>query len=133
MSAAVARLALSKLILGAACAIACSGVMAAAKTDTAVVADIVYKNGNIHTVDTFHSTAEAVAIKDGKFIKIGSDEDMKAVTGKGTEVINLRGKMVMPGIIDTHIHAVRGALGELYFCQFPVESSVDQIKAAVKK
>jgi len=81
MSAAVTRLALSKLILGAACAIACSGVMAAAKTDTAVVADIVYNNGNIHTIDTFHSTAEAVAIKDGKFIKIGSDEDMKAVTG----------------------------------------------------
>jgi len=98
-----------------------------------VVADTVFRNGDIHTIDTLGSRVQAVAIKDGKFIKVGSNDDMKAVTGKGTEVINLHGKMVMPGIIDTHIHAVRGGLGQLFFCQFPVESGVAQIQAAVKK
>ena len=103
------------------------------KGNAQVVADTVFRNGDIHTIDTLGSRVQAVAIKDGKFIKVGSNDDMKAVTGKGTEVINLHGKMVMPGIIDTHIHAVRGGLGQLYFCQFPVESSVAQIQAAVKK
>ncbi len=74
-----------------------------------------------------------MAIKDGKFIKIGTDEEIMAVIGKNTEVGDLKGKMVMPGIIDSHIHAVRGGLGQLFFCQFPVESSVDQIQAAIKK
>ena len=103
------------------------------KGSETVIADTVFRNGDIHTIDTLGSRVQAVAIKDGKFIKVGSNDDMKAVTGKGTEVINLHGKMVMPGIIDTHIHAVRGGLGQLYFCQFPVESSVEQIQAAVKK
>lgn len=53
--------------------------------------------------------------------------------GKNTKVVDLKGRMVMPGIIDSHIHAVRGGLGQLYFCQFPVESSVAQIQAAVKQ
>jgi predicted amidohydrolase YtcJ len=106
--------------------------LASAKT-LEVEADVVFRNGFIYTVDNFHSRSKAVAIKDGKFIKIGGDGDMKPVTGKGTEVINLKGKMVMPGIIDSHIHAVRGGLGQLFFCQFPVESNVEEIQAAIKK
>jgi len=43
-------------------------------------------------------------------LPFGSNDDMKAVTGKNTKVVNLGGKMVMPGLIDTHIHALRGAL-----------------------
>ena len=120
------------------CACSCTAMTsfaadAATQSNQNTVADIVFRNGNIHTIDSFHSRVQAVAIKDGKFLRVGSNDDIKAVTGKGTEVINLRGKMVMPGLIDTHIHAVRGALGQLYFCQFPVESSVEQIQAAVKK
>lgn len=39
--------------------------------------------------------------------------------------------MLIPGLVDSHIHAVRGALGQLFFCQFPVESSVNQIKTKI--
>jgi hypothetical protein len=97
-----------------------------------VKADVVYRNGFVYTVDSVRSRAQAFAVKDGKFIAVGSNEDMKAVTGKDTKVVNLKGKMVMPGLIDTHIHALRGALTALGLA-FPVTASVDDIKAAVKK
>ena len=97
-----------------------------------VIADKVYKNGFVYTVDGVRSRAEAFAVKDGKFIAVGSNDDMKAVTGENTKSVDLKGKMVMPGLIDTHIHALRGALTALGLA-FPVTASVDEIKAAVKK
>jgi hypothetical protein len=97
-----------------------------------VKADVVYRNGFVYTVDGVRSRAEAFAVKDGKFIAVGSNDDMKAVTGKETKVIDLKGKMVMPGLVDTHIHALRGALTALGLA-FPVTASVDDIKAAVNK
>jgi hypothetical protein len=57
---------------------------------------------------------------------------MKAVTGKDTRVVDLKGKMVLPGLVDTHIHLVRGALTALGVV-FDPTASVDDIKAAVKK
>jgi predicted amidohydrolase YtcJ len=96
-----------------------------------VKADVVYRNGFVYTVDSIRSRAQAFAVKDGKFIAVGSNEDMKAVTGKDTKVVNLKGRMVMPGLVDTHIHALRGALTALGLA-FPVTASVDDIKAAVK-
>jgi hypothetical protein len=97
-----------------------------------VKADVVYRNGFVYTVDSVRSRAQAFAIKDGKFLAVGSNDDMKTVTGKNTKTVNLKGKMVMPGLVDTHIHALRGALTALGLA-FPVTASVDDIKAAVKK
>jgi predicted amidohydrolase YtcJ len=98
----------------------------------AEVADTVYRNGFVYTVDGVRTRVEAIAVKDGKYIAVGSEEDMKSVTGPDTELVNLRGRMVMPGLVDTHIHALRGALTALGLA-FPVTSSVDDIKAAVKQ
>ena len=95
-------------------------------------ADAVYKNGFVYTADGPRSRAQAFAVRDGKFLTVGSNDDMKAITGKDTKVIDLKGRMVMPGLIDTHIHAVRGALTSLGVV-FDPTASVDEIKAAVKK
>ncbi len=95
-------------------------------------ADIVYRNGFVYTVDAVRSRAQAFAVRDGKFLVVGSDDDMKAVTGPDTKMVDLDGRMVMPGLVDTHIHALRGALTALGLA-FSVASSVDQIKAAVKQ
>jgi predicted amidohydrolase YtcJ len=97
-----------------------------------VKADVVYRNGFVYTVDGVRSRAQAFAVKDGKYIAVGSNDDMKAVAGENTKTVDLKGKMVMPGLVDTHIHALRGALTALGLA-FPVTSSVDEIKAAVKK
>jgi predicted amidohydrolase YtcJ len=69
-------------------------------------ADLVIINGKIVTVDKEFSIAQAVAIKDGKVIAVGKDEDIKELAGKNTKVLDLKGKTVLPGINDTHIHAV---------------------------
>ncbi len=95
-------------------------------------ADAVYQNGFVYTVDGVRSRAEAFAVRDGKYVAIGSNDDMKAVTGPDTKVVDLEGMMVMPGLVDTHIHPLRGVLTALGLA-FPVTSSADDIKAAVKK
>ena len=67
-------------------------------------ADFVYKNGKIYTVNEARPWVEAVAIKDGKFIKVGSDAEMKNLIGDKTKVVDLEGRFVMPGVHDTHVH-----------------------------
>ena len=121
----------TSLLALAATMIAGSGY-AQSSSDAQPVADTVYRNGFVYTVDGALSRAQAFAVKDGKFIAVGTDDDMKAHTGDDTEVINLRGRMAMPGLVDTHIHALRGALTALGVI-FPTTSSVDDIKAAIKK
>jgi predicted amidohydrolase YtcJ len=69
-----------------------------------IVADTVYTNGKIYTVNEAQPWAEAVAIKDGKFMVVGTNDDVAAVTGEGTIVVNLDGSMAMPGMIDLHHH-----------------------------
>jgi len=86
-------------------------------------ADTVYINGKIYTVDGSNVWAEAVAIKDGKFVAVGTTADVKAMAGEGTEVVDLGGQFVMPGLIDTHTHPFVDGLKELGDLQFNFESS----------
>lgn len=72
-----------------------------AKPETA---DVVFKNGNIYTVDERRPHAEAVAVKAGKIIFVGSNADVKAYQGKGTRVVDLKGNTVVPGLTDSHYH-----------------------------
>ncbi|NLY70659.1 MAG: amidohydrolase [Clostridiales bacterium] len=67
-------------------------------------ADSVYFNGNIYTVDEDFSIAKAIAIKDGKFVYVGDNEKAVEYIGKNTEVIDLKGATVLPGLIDSHLH-----------------------------
>ena len=77
--------------------VACSSGDDATTGAPSVVADVVYTNGKIYTVDKAQPWAEAVAIKDGKFLKVGSADDVAAVAGDGTEVHDLQGGFAMPG------------------------------------
>src|SRR2546426_8193947 len=67
-------------------------------------ADIVFKNGNIYTVNERQPHAEALAVKAGKIIFVGSNADVKAYEGKGTRVVDLKGNTVVPGLTDSHYH-----------------------------
>ena len=67
-------------------------------------ADTIYTNGKIYTVNEAQPWADAVAIKDGKFIKVGSTAEVEALQGENTKVVNLDGRMAMPGLVDTHNH-----------------------------
>jgi predicted amidohydrolase YtcJ len=68
------------------------------------VADLVLVNGRIITVDAQDSIAEAVAISAGRIVAIGRSADIRARVGAVTEVIDLGGRAVTPGLIDTHVH-----------------------------
>jgi predicted amidohydrolase YtcJ len=64
-----------------------------------LMADMVVFNGRIFTVDAAQPWAQAVAIRDGKFVAVGKDEEIKRLVGKDTEVIDLQGKLALPGYI----------------------------------
>jgi len=84
--------------------VACSsgGVPAADAADT------VYTNGRIYTVNEAQPWVEAVAIKDGTFLVVGLNADIEATAGESTQVVDLGGKFVMPGIVDMHAHPFTG-------------------------
>ncbi len=78
------------------------------------MADVVLINGKVITVDRNFSIAQAVAIKDGRILAAGSDEDIKKFTDKSTRIIDLKGHAVIPGIIDGHLHPFQAAQSELF-------------------
>src|SRR5258706_15486205 len=67
-------------------------------------ADLVLRHGKIITVDKEFSINEAVAIKGGRFIVVGSDRDVRPTMAASTKVIDLGGRTVIPGLIDSHIY-----------------------------
>ncbi len=73
-------------------------------------ADLILHHGLIKTLDRTIPSASAVAIKDGKFLAVGHDAEVMALAGPATRVIDLKGKRVLPGLIDNHTHVVRGGL-----------------------
>ena len=76
-------------------------------------ADLAFINGTIYTVDQDFSTASALAVKDGKFIFVGDGDGVEAHIGANTEVVDLEGKTVIPGLHDAHVH-IRYGERELY-------------------
>lgn len=70
----------------------------------AETADVVFKNGNVYTANDKQPRAEAIAVKGGKIIFVGSNADAKAYEGSGTRVVDLRGNTVLPGLTDAHYH-----------------------------
>jgi len=77
---------------------------------SAPAADLVLRNGSIYTVDGTRSWAKAVAIDDGRIVYVGSDEGAEEFAGASTQVVDLRGRMLLPGFQDVHIHPIGGGI-----------------------
>src|SRR5258705_3198785 len=75
-------------------------------------ADLVLVDARILTVDGRFRTATALAVRDGRFVAVGSNEEVRRHIGPATRVIEGRGRTVVPGFIDTHVHALDVASGE---------------------
>jgi predicted amidohydrolase YtcJ len=67
-------------------------------------------NGKILTVDPKFSMAEALAVRDGRIVAVGRSADLRKMAGTPARVIDLGGRTVIPGLIDSHMHAIRAAL-----------------------
>jgi predicted amidohydrolase YtcJ len=92
----------------AATALAVVATNCAAATNENPTADLVLRDGFIYTVDAGNSVQQAIAIQGGRIVYVGTDQGARALTGKQTNVIDLHGRMVMPGLVDTHNHAIAG-------------------------
>lgn len=84
--------------------------LAFASWEAMASADMVLLNGKVFTADKARPMAQALAVADGKVLAVGSDAEISALADAGTQRIDLGGKALMPGLIDTHAHAIFGGL-----------------------
>ena len=73
-------------------------------------ATMILHNGRIHTMNPQQPTATAVAIRDGKLLAVGSDDEIKPLLAAGGEIVNLNGRCLTPGLVDSHVHFQNFAL-----------------------
>src|SRR3974390_1127327 len=86
-----------------------------------VTADAVYRNGFVYTVDSTDAVTEAIAISHGRIAYVGTDAGVERLIGKSTRVVDLAGRMVMPGLVDGHMHPLEGG-ASLLKCNLNYES-----------
>ena len=95
-------------------------------------ADLVILGGNVITVDPAKPKAQAVAVKFGKILTVGQDDELKPLVGANTRVVDARGRTVIPGLIDAHCHVMAAGRRQLQVdCSPNAVSSIAEIKEAI--
>lgn len=98
--------------------------------------DIMLVNGKVHTMDTSNKVTEAVAIKDGKVFKVGTSEELLSFKTANTKTIDLKGKVLLPGFNDSHMHLLNFAnslsMVDLNNCS-SIEELIEKLKAFIKE
>lgn len=85
-----------------------TGVARAASSEDA--AELVVRNGRIHTGDAQNASASAMAISGGRVVRVGTEEAVAKYVGEGTRVLDALGRRIIPGLNDSHLHVIRGGL-----------------------
>jgi predicted amidohydrolase YtcJ len=114
-------------------ALALAGAAACGTAHAAApAADLVYRNGTIYTVDGKDSVRQALAVRAGRIVYVGDDAGARALTGKRTRAIDLHGRMLMPGLVDAHMHPQSGG-SRLLNCSLDYKPlSVPQFQARIR-
>src|SRR5215469_15458545 len=94
-------------------------------------ADLVLTGGHAYLVDAARSWAQAVAVAGGQIVAVGTDAEVSALIGPRTEVIDLAGRMLLPGFTDSHVHTSGGGL-ERIRCDLSELHGRDDYLAAVR-
>jgi predicted amidohydrolase YtcJ len=97
------------LFLAGLAAISSASIM---RADASDAADLVLLNGKIATVDEKFTIVEALAVKDGKILRVGTNREVLEIKGDETELVDLGGKMVLPGLMDSHTHPTSASMFE---------------------
>lgn len=95
-------------------------------------ADLALRGGAIYTVDGARSWAQAIAIDDGRIVYVGTDAGASDYIGPETQVIDLKGRMVVQGFQDVHIHPISGGI-EAIGCDLNAANSVEEYVATIRK
>ena len=96
-------------------------------------ADLVLENAKVYTVDKDNSWAEDIAVRNGKIIHVGRAGSTRDLRGPATKVVDLRGRMVLPGLGDVHNHHMRGGQLDLFELSFSASTTFDRILALVRE
>lgn len=94
-------------------------------------ADLVFTNGRIYTLDRKRPWASAIAVKGGRTIAVGEASDVSGLSGSSTRVVDLKGAMMMPGIVDVHAHLMMGGMAELFELRFPPTATFETLIARI--
>lgn len=93
--------------------------------------DAIFRNGRIYTVDAERSWAEALALRGDRVVAIGATAELDSLAGPATRVVDLGGRMVMPGIHDAHTHLLLAGLKWNHECRLPPNAGPDAILEAL--
>jgi predicted amidohydrolase YtcJ len=104
----------------------------APETPSSSAPALILFHGKILTVDSRDSTAEALAIRDGKIIAVGTDSDILRLADRATRRIDLHGRTATPGLIDSHAHIADAGVEELYHVHLSDASSVAEVVRRVQ-
>jgi predicted amidohydrolase YtcJ len=85
-------------------------------TQPAPTADLILHRGLFTTLARANPTATAVAIRDGRFLAVGADKEVMAPAGPKTKVVDLKGRRVLPGLIDNHLQIIRAGSTSTWSC-----------------
>ncbi len=97
-------------------------------------ADLVFYNGEVITVNQAYEIHHAVAVKGNKIVYIGNNSGADGLIGSNTQLIDLHGRSLLPGFIDSHLHIMETGMNELGInCSFPEVTSIEEIKSKIKK
>ena len=107
-------------VLGFCAALAVHAAATAPAAAPAAAADTVYRHGRVYTIDAHDSVQQALAIRAGRIVYVGSDAGAAGFIGPKTTVLDLRGRMLMPGLVDGHMHPLQGG-GTLLKCNLNYE------------
>jgi predicted amidohydrolase YtcJ len=120
-------------VTAAPAAVILAGALAAhAGAAAPAAADTVYRHGYVYTVDARNSVQEALAVRDGRIVYVGGDAGAAAFVGSKTSVIDLHGRMLMPGLVDGHSHPLQGG-GTLLKCNLNYEQlRVEQMQSKIQ-
>lgn len=112
--------------------LAAAGAATAGRRQSAPPApDVVVVNGHVITVDPHSTIAEAVAIQSGRFVAVGTTADIRRLVGAGTRVIDAGGRTVIPGLVDSHVHALGVASAE-QTQPFQSLRSIDELQSWIR-
>jgi predicted amidohydrolase YtcJ len=95
-------------------------------------ADLLLRGGRVYTVDAARSWAQAVAVRDGTIVAVGTDDQVGELASAGTRVVDLAGRMLLPGFIDAHVHASAAGL-ERQRCDLTGAHGLDQYLELVSR
>jgi len=95
-------------------------------------ADLVLHHAAIYTEDIAQPWAQALAVRQGRLVFVGTDRDAARFIGHKTNILDVHGQMVMPGLIDAHVHPVEGARDRVLGCEFSARLKPLEIQAALK-